>query len=165
MIAELLDGLQWHSIYGIRADKFFCVQHIAVSRVLRTGTGPQGTLYMCAAMFKRLEARRMENLLEFLVDDASVGNRGFAFERFVFLLLRTITGGLRFIFQQFIYQSINAADEEAGDGADGADIFARAVALFQRADVGFCDLFIGFEGEDKRDVDIDAFDECLPDGR
>ena len=80
-------------------------------------------------VFELFKARRMENLLEFLVDDASIGYGGLAFERFVLLLLGAITGTLRFVFQPLIYQCINATDEEAGDGADGHDILAFAVAL------------------------------------
>src|ERR1039457_6569264 len=126
MIAELLDGLQWHGVHSVGADEFFRVQHIAIGRGLRAGAGPQWTLYMCATMLERFETRRIENLLEFLVDDAGVGNRSLAFERFELLLLCTIAGGLRFVFQQLIYQCINAADEETGDGADGSDIFPRS---------------------------------------
>ena len=79
MVAEVFDSLQRHGIDGIRPDQLLGIKNITVGRVFRAGTGPQWALHVRAAMFERLKARRVENALELLIDQASIGDGGFAF--------------------------------------------------------------------------------------
>src|SRR5579885_3596567 len=164
VIAEVLDGFQRHGINGIGADQFFGVHDIAVGRVLRAGAGPQRSLHHCAAMLERLEARRVEDFLEILVDQAGIGDTGLALKRFESLLLGGVARCLDALVKQLIDERVDAADEEAGDRGDAADILSLRVAILQRVQIGIGNLAIDLTGEDEGDVDVDAFGEGLAHG-
>src|SRR5216684_7440537 len=74
MIAEVLDGFQWHGVDGIRANEFLGVEHVAVCRIFRAGAGPKWSLHVRATMFERLVARSTEDAFELLIDEASVSD-------------------------------------------------------------------------------------------
>src|SRR6266702_191611 len=114
MLAEVLDRLEWHGIHRVRTDQFLGVQHIAVGRIFRTGAGTQRSLHACATAPERLEARRAEEALELLVDQARIGNGRFALEGLEPRLLDGIMRGLGLVFEQLVHEHIHAADKEAG---------------------------------------------------
>src|SRR5947209_8976084 len=80
VIAEVLDSLQRHGVYGLRTDQFLCIENVAVGRVLGAGAGPEWTLHPCARVLERLEARGAENALEVLIDQTRISNSRFPFE-------------------------------------------------------------------------------------
>src|SRR6266699_7029529 len=84
MIAEVIDGLQRHGVYGVRANQFLSVKHIAIGWILGAGAGPERTLDMCTCMLERLEARRAEDALKVVVHQAGIGDSCFALQRLEF---------------------------------------------------------------------------------
>src|SRR5437763_16694024 len=77
------------------------------------------------------------------------------------LLLSSVAGSFDFVFEHFVNEGVDAADEEAGNRGDVADIFAGGMARFECADKCVGDLAVVTEREDKGDIDIDAFGERL----
>src|SRR5579859_7853066 len=57
MVAEVINGFQWHRIYRIRADKFLRIEDIAVGRILGAGAGPERPLHARSVLLEFLETR------------------------------------------------------------------------------------------------------------
>src|SRR4029077_14536834 len=79
--------------------------------------------------------------------------------------LARIRSSLELLFDLAIDESINAADEKAGDAGNVADVLAFGSPGFQRGKKCFGHLFVSGLRKEQRDIDVDAVFECLANGR
>src|SRR2546428_14117109 len=75
VITEVIDGLKRRGVHCVRTYQFLGIEDVAIGWILRAGTSPEWPLHMCTDMPEPLEARRTEDPLEVLVNQAGVGNR------------------------------------------------------------------------------------------
>lgn len=75
------------------------------------------------------KARRAKDALEFLIDQARVGNGRLPLQGAEPGLLGRIVARLDLFFQELVDQRVNTADEEAGDRGNAADVLAFGVAI------------------------------------
>src|SRR5579862_2109047 len=92
VIAEGVEGGRRNGVYRVRSDQFFDVQHIAISRVLGAGAGPQHALSLCSFGSQSLPAGRAEDLLILLVGLLAVRDRYFSLDTLQLFLLPRIFG-------------------------------------------------------------------------
>src|SRR6266487_1752384 len=116
---------------------------------------------MCSTVLEGLETRRVKDLFEILVNQASICNGGLAFKRLELLLFSAVAGSFDLVFQQLVYQGVYAADEETGNRSNMADVFAFGVTILQSREVGINYLAVGFNRKDQRNIDVDAFGQRL----
>src|SRR5258708_14323059 len=57
MVAEFLNGLEWHRIHRIGANQFLSIQHITIGGIFLACSGPYWPLYMCTPMSQCLQTR------------------------------------------------------------------------------------------------------------
>jgi hypothetical protein len=147
------------------ADEVIDVKHVGVVGVLRPRRGPEAPLHLRALRLQRREALAVEYLLELLVGELRVGDGRPAAEAFEPLLLFGRRGVPRLVFEVGVDGRVHARDEEAGDRGDAVDVLPLGRAPFEPPDEGFRHLLVVLDGEDHRDVDVDAAVGRLLDGR
>ena len=165
MIAERVQGCRRNSVDSVRTDQFFEVHHVAVRRILGAGARPQDTLRLRALGRERLPARRREYFLIRLVGQLAVGDGNLAENRLQLGLSRGIGFLLDLFAEERVDERIDAADEEAGDTRNFADLSTARRVDFQRIDIRPRNVFVHALRKQQRDIDIDTFAQHLPNRR
>ena len=142
---------QRHRVDRVRGDEPVDVHRLGVERVLDPGRGPQRALHGAAGAGQGREARAAEHALERLVGGARVGEAGAPLQVLAAERLEPLVD-LR----------VHAGDEEGGDGV-AVERQALGLPALHRGDVRLHHLLVGRDGEQKRDVDVEALVERLLD--
>src|SRR4029077_8380704 len=95
------------------------------------------------------------------VSEPGVGDGYFAANAFEQSILPGVLRALEFLVDLAVHQRVDAADEEAGDAGDVADVLAFGGAGFERREKRLRHLLIGRLREEQGDIDVDPFFECL----
>ena len=106
-----------------------------------------------------------KDALERFVGQLRVGDRSLAHEGVDALFLLIVGGLFGELSKLLVHHAVNAADEEAGDRTDAVYRQPGSDAPLQRLDVCLGDLLVHLDGEDERDVDVQAGEEQFLNGR
>ena len=111
---------------------------------------------MCALLGKALPALVRINLLVALVGELGIGDRDFALEALQPRLLCRIDGGRDLLVELIVDESVDAADEEAGDACDLVRIAALLGERFEPRNISLGDLGIDLLGKQQGHVYVDT---------
>src|SRR5277367_1571964 len=166
VIAESVKGGGRNGIDGVRADQFFDVDHVAIFGILGAGAGPEEALSLRTLVREGFPARAGEEFLILFVGEFGVGNGDLAVDAGD----QRALGGIgvvvvHHLLELAVNEGIDAADEEAGDAGDVAEVDTFFGAGFESGEVGFGDLLVGGLREEQGNVDVDAVFEQLADDR
>src|SRR5207302_236995 len=106
------------------ADELLDVVRVRIARILRRGARPEAALRARARLAQPVPARAAEQLLPPLVRHLRVGDRGLAVQPLQGALLRGVAGGVDLLGQLLVDLGVDAADEEARDAGDLAQVTA-----------------------------------------
>ena len=144
VVGERAQRLLGHRVDHARSDQLLDVEHVGVAGVLGPGARPQRAL---RARAERSPARCQRVAGEALqiapVGVVRVGDRDPPAQR-------------RIGRERGIGLGVDARDEERGDRRDPVDRLARGDPALQAAQIGLDDLLVALDGEQQRDVDVDA---------
>src|SRR5579883_472133 len=150
---------------GIRPDQLFHVFHVAVGRILGARTGPQRALHARPPRPHGGETLPGEHREEALIGQARVGDRRPAAHRGQLPAPRLVPLGRDECVKAPVDLRIDAAHEEAGHRGDAVQRPAGRRQGLQAGEVSLHHPLVRLDGEDQRDVDVEALADELPDGR
>ncbi len=163
VVAEGVHRCRRNGVDGVAADQLLDIQHVAIRLVLHAGAGPEQALRIGAGGGELLPAIAGNHRLVFDIRHLRVRD-GHAAAQLAQSLGITVVGSHARV-DLLVDLRIDAADEEAGDAGQVADIAALGVTVFQPGDVGLGDRLVGFDREQQRHVDVDAFADQRADRR
>src|SRR3989441_11708625 len=132
MIAEGIQSGGRNRVHSVRADELFDIENITVLRVLGAGAGPKQPLGLRAFGRKHFPARTTEKFVILFVGKPGIGNGHLAAETFEQSSLAGVCGGLESFIDFAVNKSIDAADEEACNAGNVADVLALCSASLDR---------------------------------
>ena len=155
VIAERVHRRRRDGIDRVAADQFLDVEHVAVGLVLHAGAGPEQPLRVGACGFQRFPALGLDQVLVGDVGHLRVRDRHLAADGTERVGL--LVAGRHALVDRLVDLRVDAADEEAGDAGDAADVLAARVPVLEPGNVRLGHRPVAVEREQQRHVDVDAF--------
>ena len=164
VVAVGVHGGGRHGVDGVAADQLLHIERVGVGLVLHAGAGPQQALRHRAGGGQRLPALAAGQLDIVLVGQLGIGDGDLAAQALE--VLHIGAADLHAVVDLLVDLAVDAADEEAGDAGDPADVAALRLEVFQPGDERLGHVLVGLLAEQQGHVDVHALaDQRLDCGR
>ncbi len=134
VVAERVKRGRRDGIHRVGTDQFFDIKNVAVGGILRAGAGPEEALRGGTALGQGLPTWAIEDSLVEPIGELGVGNGDFALQP---TEESAVDPGRR-ILDEFselaIDEGVDAADEEAGNAGDAADVAITLRKILQASE-------------------------------
>ncbi len=158
VVAEGIHGRRRDGVHGVATDKRLDIHRVLVGRIFCAGGSPEQALRFRACRGQTLPARAGEQSLIANVGKLRIGDRGLAAQPVRQLIVAELI-------EPFVDRAVDAADEDAGDAADLADVAAGSRQILKPGNIGFDDLLVDRDREKQGDVDVQPATDQLTDRR